>query len=461
MEFSIVAAECGGVIGVDGKMPWKHSGDLKLFKTITQQTEAGKKNILIVGRKTFVGMPKLDNAFRTVIVLTREHIPGVITFPDFDSSLQFCLGVQNCNRVFVIGGGQLYAEAIVHPQCREIILTTIPNHFLPRFDVDQVVHFPSVPKWFKCISEVLYTDMTLRTYVSEYDARSEEMCYLRAMQDILTNGTYKDDRTGVGTISKFGQTLQFNFKQTGTGFTFPLLTTKKMFIRGIIAELLFFLRGQIDNDILVAQNVHIWDGNTTREFLDSRGMQKFETGSLGKAYGFQWRHWGAEYKGKNHDYTGEGHDQIADVLHKLRNDPNSRRIVLNAWNVSDLHEMCLEPCHTMYVFSVQNGKLFCHLTQRSGDMFLGVPFNIASTALLTMILAQAANLTPGGIMMTIVDAHIYKNHIDQTREQLTRQPYKFPTLQIQPFDSIESLTSTHFTLTNYTSHPPIQAKMAV
>lgn len=456
MRFTIVAAECDGIIGVDGKIPWKHSGDLKLFKTITSQTEVGKKNILIVGRKTFVGMPKLDNAQRTVVVVTRDHIPGVITFPSFSESLEFCRGVQNYNRVFVIGGGQLYSEAILHPMCHEIILSSIPSHYMGASSGPEgAIHFPEIPKWFNIATEVLYTDMKLRTYISEW-VQSEEKCYLDAMKSILLSGIEKDDRTGVGTISKFGQTLQFDLSRG-----FPLLTTKKMFLRGIIAELLFFLRGQIDNDILTEQNVHIWDGNTTREFLDSRGMHNFETGSLGKAYGFQWRHWGAEYKGKNHDYTGQGHDQIADVLYKLRNDPNSRRIVLNAWNVSDLKEMCLEPCHTMYIFSVRNGKLFCHLTQRSGDMFLGVPFNIASTALLTTILAQASGLIPGGIMMTIVDAHIYKNHIDQTREQLTRMPYKFPTLTISPFDSIESLTPAHFILTNYTCHPPISAKMAV
>lgn len=456
MKFTIVAAECGGIIGADEKIPWKHSGDLKLFKTITSQTEVGKKNILIVGRKTYVGMPKLDNAQRTVVVLTRDHIPGVITFPSFRESLEFCHCVQNCNRVFVIGGGQLYSEAIVHPMCNEIILSSIPSHYLGTSGHEGVVYFPQIPKWFRLSTEVLYTDMTLRTYMSEWDYSSEERGYLDVMKNILTGGIEKEDRTGVGTISLFGQTLQFDLSRG-----FPLLTTKKMFLRGIIAELLFFLRGQIDNDILVEQNVHIWDGNTTREFLDSRGMHGFETGSLGKAYGFQWRHWGAEYRGKNHDYTGEGHDQIADILHKLRNDPNSRRIVLNAWNVSDLKEMCLEPCHTMYVFSVRNGKLYCHLTQRSGDMFLGVPFNIASTALLTTILAQASGLIPGGIMMTIVDAHIYKNHIDQTREQLTRMPYKFPTLTISPFDSIENLTPSHFVLSSYTSHPPISAKMAV
>lgn len=472
MEFTIIAAVNNGIIGVDGKIPWHDREDLKMFRNITSTTEEGKVNILIVGRKTYEGMPNLESRTRKVMVISKTSVPGVLYAPSLTIALQYSSRVSNINKVFVIGGGQLYSEAIISPYCKEMYITQILADIVTTDIVTKtnITRFPSIPASYMLRSSTsLSSGSILQYYQNRYGTSSVEREYLEILERIMREGTTKNDRTGVGTIGLFGCTLRHEFVEADGGYTFPLLTTKKVFLKGIIHELLFFLRGKVDNDLLTREGVNIWTGNTTREFLDSRGLQHMETGSLGKAYGFQWRHWGAEWRGKNADYTGTGHDQIADVLQKLVHDPNSRRIVLSAWNVSDLKEMCLEPCHTMYVFNVQtqNGvpKLYCHLTQRSGDMFLGIPFNIASTALLTMILAKAAGLVPGGIMMTIVDAHIYKNHIHAVKTQLERTGLMLPTMRISiPCGSladIEGLSYENFILRDYTPHPAIPAPMAV
>jgi thymidylate synthase len=465
--FKIIVAKSNNVIGCGDKLPWSIKSDLKMFR---ETTMGSGNNCVIVGSKTYLSMPKLHGRTTFVITSKPDSVIGVgpnrgwvQTFPNLSSALDACGGF---DEVFIAGGAQLYKEALLDPRCSEIIVTEVrgpiigtPTTWMPPIPV----HFkldPSSTSWI----DGLYA-LERHTFRSPYDHQSDENAYLIALQNILHFGGFKGDRTGVGTKSLFGTVLDFDL----TGSTFPLITTKKMFLRGVIKELLFFLKGQVDNDILVADGVHIWDGNTTREFLDKRGLSDMEPGSLGKAYGFQWRHWGAEWAGKNADYTGHGHDQLADVITKLKTDPMSRRIVLNAWNVSDLSQMCLEPCHTMYIFNVQivSGapRLYCHLTQRSGDMFLGVPFNIASAALLTLILTKTCGLEPGGLKITIVDAHIYKNHFDQCALQLRRRPFAFPKLTITKsladLHDIESLKYEDFAISGYQSHPAIKADMAV
>jgi dihydrofolate reductase / thymidylate synthase len=469
MEFTIIAAVNNGIIGVDGNIPWHDREDLKMFRNITSTADDGKVNILIVGRKTYEGMPNLESRTRKVMVISKTSVPGVLYAPSLTVALQYSSRASNIHKIFVIGGGQLYSEAINSPYCKEMYITQIVADIVAKTEIE-ITRFPDIPASYMLRSSTsLSSGSTLQYYQNRYGTSPIEREYLDILNRIMREGNVKNDRTGVGTIGLFGCTLHHEFVEADGRYTFPLLTTKKVFLKGIIHELLFFLRGQVDNDLLTREGVNIWNGNTTREFLDSRGLQHMETGSLGKAYGFQWRHWGAEWRGKNADYTGSGHDQIADILHKLKHEPNSRRIVLSAWNVSDLKDMCLEPCHTMYVFNVQacNGvpKLYCHLTQRSGDMFLGIPFNIASTALLTMILAKAAGIVPGGIMMTIIDAHIYQNHINAVKTQLERTGLMLPTMHIshplQSITDIEGLSYENFILRDYTPHPAIPAPMAV
>jgi thymidylate synthase len=261
--------------------------------------------------------------------------------------------------------------------------------------------------------------------------------YLNLLQHILDNGVTKSDRTGTGTTSCFGYQMRFDLQQG-----FPMMTTKKLHLKSIIYELLWFLKGDTNIAYLKEHNVSIWD-----EWADANG-------DLGPVYGHQWRSWqGAD---------GKAYDQIANAVHLIKTNPDSRRIIVNAWNVAELNKMALTPCHALFQFYVANGKLSCQLYQRSADVFLGVPFNIASYALLTMMMAQVCNLEPGEFVHTFGDVHLYSNHIEQAKLQLTRSPFPLPTLKISPaVKDIFSFQYEDFTLENYQSHPGIKAPIAV
>ena len=261
--------------------------------------------------------------------------------------------------------------------------------------------------------------------------------YLDLMRHVLEHGTQKSDRTGTGTVSVFGYQMRFDLSQG-----FPLVTTKKCHLRSIIHELLWFLQGDTNIRYLKENGVSIWD-----EWAD-------ENGDLGPVYGRQWRSWPT---------PGGGHiDQIARVLHDLKHNPDSRRIIVSAWNVADLEKMALAPCHAFFQFYVADGKLSCQLYQRSADIFLGVPFNIASYALLTLMMAQVSGLQPGDFVHTLGDAHLYSNHLEQTREQLTRAPRPLPSLQLNPeVTDLFAFGFEDFVLQGYDPHPAIKAPVAV
>ena len=261
--------------------------------------------------------------------------------------------------------------------------------------------------------------------------------YLSLLEHVLANGTKKSDRTGTGTLSVFGHQMRFDL---AAGF--PLLTTKKLHLRSIIYELLWFLRGETNVRWLQENKVTIWD-----EWAD-------ENGDLGPVYGHQWRSWPAA--------DGRTVDQIANVIAEIRRNPDSRRLVVSAWNPGDLDRMALQPCHALFQFYVADGKLSCQMYQRSADIFLGVPFNIASYALLTMMVAQVTNLGLGDFIHTLGDAHLYANHLEQAREQLTREPRPLPTMRLNPeIRSIDDFKFSDFTLESYDPHPSIKAPIAV
>ena len=261
--------------------------------------------------------------------------------------------------------------------------------------------------------------------------------YSSLLQHILDTGTEKSDRTGTGTISTFGYQMRFDLSKG-----FPLVTTKKVHLKSIIYELLWFIKGDTNVKYLQDHGVKIWD-----EWAR-------EDGSLGPVYGKQWRSWqGAD---------GQVYDQLQDVILQLKTNPDSRRIIISAWNVADLKEMALMPCHNMFQFYVANGKLSCQLYQRSADVFLGVPFNIASYALFTMMLAQVCGLEVGDFIHTFGDVHIYSNHLEQVKLQLSRTPFDLPTMKINPErKNIEDFIYEDFALENYQCHPAIKGDVAV
>jgi thymidylate synthase len=261
--------------------------------------------------------------------------------------------------------------------------------------------------------------------------------YLNLLEYILDNGTEKRDRTGTGTLSVFGYQMRFNMNDG-----FPLMTTKKLHLKSIVYELLWFLKGDTNIKYLNDNNVNIWN-----EWAD-------QAGNLGHIYGYQWRSWP--------DYTGGTIDQIKQVIGNIKENPDSRRHIVSAWNVADIKNMALPPCHVLFQFYVANGMLSCQLYQRSADIFLGVPFNIASYALLMMMVAQVTGLKPGEFVHTFGDAHIYKNHLEQVRTQLNREPRPLPVMRINPSVSdINGFSFEDFTLENYNPHPHIKGEISV
>jgi len=263
-----------------------------------------------------------------------------------------------------------------------------------------------------------------------------ERQYLALLADILENGVQRGDRTGTGTLGVFGRQIRFDLAKG-----FPVLTTKKLHLRSIIIELLWFLKGDTNIAYLKDNGVRIWD-----EWAD-------ENGDLGPVYGKQWRSWATP--------DGRVIDQISNLLENLKTNPNSRRHIVTAWNPADVDDMALPPCHCLFQFFVADGKLSCQLYQRSADVFLGVPFNIASYALLTLMVAKVVGLEPGEFVHTFGDAHLYLNHLDQAREQLTREPYPFPTMRIADKRDLFGFEYEDFTLEGYQAHPHIKAEVSV
>lgn len=276
----------------------------------------------------------------------------------------------------------------------------------------------------------------LETRSGAAPADHPEWQYLNLLRDILDNGVRRDDRTGTGTLGVFGRQIRFDLSKG-----FPLLTTKKLHTRSIFIELLWFLRGDTNIGWLKDNGVGIWD-----EWADANG-------DLGPVYGKQWRSWAAP--------NGQSIDQIQKLIHGLKTNPNSRRHIVSAWNPADVDDMALPPCHCLFQFFVADGKLSCQLYQRSADVFLGVPFNIASYALLTLMLAQVLGLEPGDFVHTFGDAHLYLNHLEQAELQLTRQPLPLPTLTVAPKTDLFAYELSDFVLSDYTPWPHIKAAVAV
>lgn len=288
---------------------------------------------------------------------------------------------------------------------------------------------------------------------SHYHNSKNEQAYLDLLQHVLTHGTEKGDRTGTGTLSHFGAQLRFDLADG-----FPLLTTKKVHFKSIVYELFWFLSGSTHVDYLQENNVRIWN-----EWATAEQTARFNrpAGDLGPIYGHQWRNYGAT-KREDGSYENDGIDQISQVIEQIKNNPNSRRLIVSGWNPAEAEQVALPPCHTLFQFFVADNKLSCQLYQRSADLFLGVPFNIASYALLTHMVAQVCGLEVGEFVWTGGDCHIYQNHREQVELQLTRELYSLPTLTLNPdVSDIFAFNYDDISVDGYESHPAIKAKVAV
>ncbi|KAI3618961.1 thymidylate synthase [Moniliophthora roreri] len=310
---------------------------------------------------------------------------------------------------------------------------------------------------------------TVKTNGDHKATKNDEYQYLNLIRRVLDEGDVRPDRTGTGTMSVFApQNLRFSLADS----TLPLLTTKKTFLRGIVEELLWFIHGCTDSIILSKKGVKIWDGNGSKAFLESRGLGHRREGDLGPVYGFQWRHFGAKYEDCEKDYKGEGVDQLKECIQKIKENPTDRRIILSAWNPKDIPLMALPPCHLLCQFYVhlppsdspqQKPKLSCLMYQRSADLGLGIPFNIASYALLTHMMAQVTGTEPHELVIQLGDAHVYRDHVDALKTQLEREPRPFPKLKWarEGINDIEDFVYSDFVVEGYDPYPSIAMKMSV
>ncbi|KAG7091179.1 Membrane protein tms1 [Marasmius oreades] len=296
----------------------------------------------------------------------------------------------------------------------------------------------------------------------------DEHQYLTLIRHVLETGEVRSDRTGTGTISVFApQNLRFSLSNS----TLPLLTTKRTFLKGIVEELLWFIHGCTDSTVLSKKSVKIWDGNGSKAFLESRGLHHRREGDLGPVYGFQWRHFGAEYVDCEKNYNGEGVDQLRECIRKIKENPTDRRIILSAWNPKDIPLMALPPCHLLCQFYVhippegseQKPKLSCLMFQRSADLGLGIPFNIASYALLTHMIAHVTGTEAHELIIQLGDAHVYRDHVDALAVQLLREPRPFPKLKWarEGISDIEDFVAEDIVIEGYDPHPSIPMKMSV
>jgi dihydrofolate reductase/thymidylate synthase len=444
----IVAMDEKYGIGKNGTIPWKCDGDLQLFKKITMN------EFVVVGRKTCETLPLLKG--RDVICISRGR-PDTSTWKnecDIDNVVTFKRLSHRHVQYFIAGGAEIYGLFI--DDCTTIHLSIIDGEY----DCD--THFKK--SWldkFVIVKEEKFTGFKHLTMVRREN--NGEMQYLNIAKRILDVGDKRYGRNGA-TRSTFNEHMTFDLRGG-----FPLLTTKKMFIRGIVEELLFFLRGDTDTSALSQKKVHIWEGNTSNEFIKSAGLSYAE-GVMGPMYGYQWRNFNAEYKvdakGLPISTRGYGFDQLEDVVNLIKTDPTSRRILMTTYNPAQAKEGVLYPCHSIILQFYVSGDyldMFCY--NRSQDFFLGTPYNIASSSLLLMIVAKLTNKTARNFNLTTGDTHLYESHIDAITTQLENLPYMRPSIEITKaldnISDIDNLKSTDFVLKKYICHNPIKADMVV
>ena len=430
-------------IGLEGKLPWNIKDELNIFKEKTFDS------IIIMGRKTIEHLPKLKNRIifgisNKYIELMNEHFKNdkdIRFFSNFEEAFEEAKTLNK--KIFIAGGSKLY------------------NYVFENYKTQIKVHISFINEHHECDTyfdknnlEDFYIDKEIMfenfKHCEMKYCKHGEFQYLNLIKDLLKNGERRVGRNAE-TISDFSKHLKFDLREG-----FPLLTTKKMFLKGIVEELLFFIRGDTNSKILEEKGINIWKGNTNREFLDSNGFKDRIEGEMGPMYGFQWRFF-------NSEYSLGGVDQIKNIINEIKTNPTSRRILLTTYNPSQVNSGVLYPCHSIIIqFYVQNIFLDMFCYNRSSDAGLGLPFNIASSSLFLMIIAQLTNLTPRYFNLSLGDVHIYSNHIEPIKQQIERISYSFPNIKLPEFsilEEVEKLTYKDFSLENYKSHTSIKMEM--
>jgi dihydrofolate reductase/thymidylate synthase len=453
----IVAVNNSNGIGLDGTIPWNSPEDLQFFRQITSYSEMMMPNVVIMGSRTrdaIAGFP-LKNRYN--IILTSKHNPsmtlGAVEDPHYADSFETALKLARTaqSRIFVIGGQKVYETALKHPNLESIYLTRIAD------DTKCDTHFQFNTQQFRLEKSRQMGTIVFEKYIPRIVGG--ENGYLQLIKEILDKNTLRETRNAP-TVSTFAKNLAFDLSDG----KLPVLTTKKIPLRVVFEELMFFIRGQTDNKVLKNKNVKIWTANTTREFMDKYNLQ-LEEDDLGPMYGFQWRYFGAEYKDSQARYDGKGYDQLKYVLDLLKTDCKSRRIIMTTYNPAQADQGVLYPCHGIVVqfYIGDDGLLECQMYQRSADVFLGLPFNIASYAMLTHFIADYVGVRAGALYICLGDTHIYKSHLDVAREQLTRIPIHYPTIKFDGFSSgrLKTLESIQFDdlQFDYQSHSVLNAVM--
>ena len=472
MKFSIiVATDLNRGIGLyeDHKysIPWTNKRDILFFKDITSNVDS-KKKVVIMGKNTYnsLPLPKLPNRLNIVITKDQNLITekDVLSFTSLNKALLECISY---DEVFVIGGSKLYEEALQHKMLDKIYWNIISNT-----DCKCNIFFPMTFEEAKAKYKLDLTydlrilntkEITFHRFFCNKD-NLDEIKYLKLLEKILVEGDKRKTRNAV-TYSLFGEKLEFDLKDS-----FPLLTTKKMFLRGIFEELKWFLNGQTDSKILENKKVNIWKGNSSKEFIESVNLP-YREGDIGGMYGWILKRAGTKYTGCDIDYTNQGFDQIEYCLNLLRNDKFSRRIIMTTYIPHEADKGVLYPCHGIaiqfYVKEKYNKNyLSCHMYQRSADMFLGVPFNIASYGLIVYMFCEILNnkseikFTPDKLVMSFGDIHIYEDHLDQVKEQIKRKPLIFPQILFNcKKEKLEDFNWEDVEILGYNSYPSIKANM--
>ena len=472
----IVAFDSKNGIGKNNSIPWLLKSDLKHFKNVTTHSNNPlKENVVIMGRKTWESLPckPLKNRINIVLSRTPRNFNGALNAVSINNALEKLSTIENVNmdNIFIIGGESLYQETINMDLCEKLYITEVYG----KYDCD--VNFPKIPDSYEITSVSKFKEedgihfrnlvYTNRNYFRErfnekYIWKNiEEENYLTVLNELLKSGNENVDRTGVGTYSLFGKMFKYDLSDT-----FPLLTTRRQFMRGIFEEFMFYLSGKTDNKILQEKKVHVWDGNTSREFLDKSNLSHYPEGDLGETYGFNFRHYGAEYKTCDENYEGQGFDQLTNVIDLIKNNPKSRRIIIDLWNSSTLHKAALPPCLCKYQFYVNTNdkKLDLMIYIRSSDYFLANNWNAATGALFVHLLCnvEGIDLTPGTLTVVTGDTHLYTSHVEQAKENIQRKSRPFPKLIVKnKKQNIEDFTYEDIELIGYKPYPSIKASMAV